>query len=222
MFTRLALIGAGIFSTMAGAFASPVYTTSVAVSYDPNAPTSNFSSPGTTNNESAYNVRTGIDSQNLYVDVTAMPPNSVTPDQFANIYFGGLKFSPGLIFEVLNNRVSTTANPSAYYPLAGTGFAFSQMLNDISFALPLSFLETDPLLIGFTKVKAGDEIRVSFSQSFGYSFVGGTANYGQARLGEQFVPANTVAEPVSLGLVATGLAAVALLRRRQSLSSKRP
>lgn len=199
----------------APAAASPVYTTSVTIGYDPNAPTSNFGAPGTTNSETAYTVRTGIDSQNYYVDVTATPPLGKVPDQFSNIYFGGLTFNPGLIFEVTNDRVSTTADPSKYFSLANSGFGYTPALNDISFVLPLSFLETDPLGIGFTKVSAGDEIRVSYSQSFGYSFVGGTTNYGQARLGEQYVPASTaVPEPVSLALLLGPVALAVASRRR--------
>ena len=210
----LALAAATVISTITGAVAAPGYSTSVTIGYDPNAPTSNFNSPGTTNNETAYTVRTGEDSANFYVDVTANPPVGTTPDQFANIYFGGLHFSPGLVFEVTNNRVSTTSNPGVYFSLAGTGFTYSDSLDNISFSLPFSFLETDPLGIGFTKVNAGDEVRVSYSQSFGYSFVGGTANYGQGRLGEQFVPALAVPEPMSLLLLGSGFAAIVAVRRR--------
>ena len=106
-----------VISSAGAAFAAPTYNTSVLINYDPNAATSNFSSPGTANNQTAYTVRTGADANNFYVDVTVTgnSGNNLSGYQFANIYVGGANFNTGLIFEVTNNRVSTTDNPGGYY-----------------------------------------------------------------------------------------------------------
>lgn len=95
-----------------------------------------------------------------------------------------------------------------------------------SVTLATAFFDTDPLSIGSTKVKAGDEIRVSTSQSFDYSYDGGSANYGQARLGEQFVPAasavSAAPEPGSWALMLGGVGAIGLMLRSRRQQSKLP
>ena len=213
--TALGLLA--LCASVSATFAAPNYTTSVTVPYDPNAPSFTGSNFASASNNSSYTVRTGEDSNFFYVDVTSTPNvNTNTSLQFSNIYLGGLTFSPGLIFEVTNDRVSTTTNPSNYYSLAGTGFTYTANLNDISFALPFSFLETDPLGIGFTKVQPGDQIRVSYSQSFGYSLVFGGNFDPVNRLGAQIVPAAAVSEPMSFALLGSGAFGVGLLRRRKS------
>lgn len=136
-YTCLAAALAAAAMTLA-AHATPVYTTSAYVGYNPNAPTSNFSSASNVNNETAYTVRTGADSSNFYVDVTATPPNGATVDQFSNIYLGGPTFS-GIVIEVTNDRFQNTGSGGPYYSLAGTGFTYTAVLNDISFAIPFSF-----------------------------------------------------------------------------------
>ena len=168
------------------------------------------------NNETAYTVRTGADSTYFYVDITATPPAGTTPDQFANIYLGGPTFS-GIVIEVTNDRFQNTGSGGPYYSLAGTGFTYSATVNDISFALPFSFLETDPDGAGFSLVHPGDLIRVSYSQSFGYSFDGGSTYYDPVnRLGAQIVPAAVAVtpEPGTLSLVGTGLMFCEFMRRR--------
>ena len=165
-----------LLSLAAAAQAAPVYTTSMTVPYVSGAPESNFSSPTYASDTTAYTIQTGSDLNNFYVDISASPAAGTTVPQFANIYIGGPTFS-GLIVETTNDRVENL-NPGGtyqpgYFSLAGTGFTFSQSTNDISFAMPWSYLETDPSNMGFSKANIGDVIRISYSQSFGYSFVGG-------------------------------------------------
>ena len=219
------LAGAVLCGCATVAFSAPIYTTTTYVGYDPNAATSNFGSPGNVNNETAYTVRTGIDSQFFYVDVTATPTAGVTPDQFANLYLGGPTISNGLLIEVTNDRATVTGSGNPYTDLAGSGFTYSASLNDISAAIPLTFLENDPLGIGFTKYNAGDLIRVSGSQSFGYSYDGGSVLYDRVnRLGAQIIPAanatGAVPEPASWAMMVGGFGLVggALRRKKANVS----
>ena len=195
------------------------YTTSTSVTYFPMAPESNFGAPTNLSSTTNYTVRTGIDANNFYVDVTATPPagSDISGLQFSNIYLGGIKLSPGLIFEVTNNRVSTTSAPGTYFSLSGTGFTFNAVPNDISFSLPLSFVENDPLGIGFTKQGPGDQLRVSYSQSFGYSFNGGPTYNSVTRLGAQTIPGAPAPEPSTWAMLGLGVigAGIVTLRRRQ-------
>lgn len=202
------------------AVAVPNYTTSVTVPYDPNAGSFNGTGFQSASNNSQYTVRTGEDATNFYVDVTSTPnANTDTSLQFSNIYIGGPTFTNSLIFEVTNNRVSTTASPGDYHSLAGTGFSYSATTNDISFALPFAFLENNPLGLNYGQVSPGDLVRVSYSQSFGYSLVFGGYFDPVNRLGAQTVPASAVPEPVSLSLLGGGLFAAGLLRRRDQRRS---
>jgi hypothetical protein len=200
------------------------YTTSVTIGYDPNAATSNFPGvgpgPGTTANETAYTIQTGIDATNFYVDVatTGSSGNDLTSYDFANIYVGGATFNDSLVVEVTNDRY---AFDGVYHSLAGTGFTYSSTGNpaagtaDISFALPLAYLENDPLGLGFAtpKLTVGDQVRVSYAQAYGYSFVGGSANYGADRLGSQIIPA-PAPEPAAWALMIVGIGAIGGMTRR--------
>jgi hypothetical protein len=203
-----------------------VYTTSVTIGYDPNAATSNFPGgspgPGTTANETAYTIRTGIDATNFYVDVATSgnSGNDLTSYDFANIYIGGARFSNSLVVEVTNDRF---AYNGTYYGLAGTGFTYTSTGNpsagtaDISFVLPLAFLENDPHNLGYASphLTVGDQVRVSYAQAYGYSFVGGTANYGPDRLGSQLIPA-PAPEPAAWAMMLVGFGAIGGIARRSA------
>lgn len=210
------------------AHAAPIYTTSITVPYTAGAPESNFSSPDFASDTTTYTIKTGFDLTNFYVDVSAPSPETdISGLQFANIYIGGPNFS-GLIIEATNS-LAYNLNPGGSYKsggfsLAGTGYSFTQSTNDISFALPWSYLETDPSNMGFSKANVGDIIRISYSQSFGYSFVGGSGGAGfpigynsVTRLGSQIVPTAIVPEPGSFLLGGLGLLGLGVLvyRRRQ-------
>lgn len=70
-----------------------------------------------------------------------------------------------------------------------------------------SFLETDPLGIGFDKVSAADpEVMLRLSQSFGYSVAGGVANFGSDDLGVETLPVPEASSWMLLGLGCFGLA----------------
>lgn len=218
MFHRF-IAGAGILAAAmlfnGLAQAAPTYTSTVTVNYDPGAPTSNFGTPGSTSNVTAYEVQTGQDATNLYVRVLAIGPQAgaAAGVNFANIYLGG-NTSVGI--EVTNNRAFIPGGNGTYFDLTGTGFSFTASAGDIAFALPFSFLKTDPLGMGFallTDQPGSNFTRVSLSQSFGYSVAGGQADYGTNRLGAFTVPA-AVPEPMAMALFGMALAGLGLARRR--------
>ena len=189
------------------------YTTSTSIAFDPTAPSSNFGAPSKTTNGPSYTVQTGIDSSFFYVDIAT---NSVGDgNDFSNIYLGGAKFTNNLVIEVTNHRITSTASGTPYYELNGTGYTYSSTGTpatgyDISFALPVSFLETNPdsLAYASSPLVAGDQVRVSGSQSYGYTYVGGQSNFGDNRLGSQILPAGAVPEPAAWAMMLVGFGAI--------------
>ena len=220
------LLGVAACAIATPALAAPNYTTSVTVAYDPSQADYTGNGFQSASNNSSYVVRTGIDSDFFYVDVTSTPNIATnTSLQFANIYIGGSNIANAFVIEATNHRAISTAPGSTYKELNGTGYTFSATQNDISFALPVSFLETDPLGIGFGDQQPGNLIRVSYAQAFGYSLVfGGAAPYNPTtRLGAQLIPtaSGAVPEPASWAMMIAGLGAVgfAMRRRRQADSA---
>ena len=219
------LLGLGSLAVAAPSMGAPVYLTSQSVAYDPAAPTSNFGAPTNRNNETAYTVQTGIDANFFYVDVTATPPAGASVDQFANLYLGGPTISNGIVIEATNSRFQITGSGGPYYSLLGTGYSYTAVPNDIALAIPLSFLEIDAQGSGKTNYNAGDLIRVSLSQSFGYSVAGGPTYYpAVTRLGAQVIPASPSAAAVpELGvwmMMITGFGVVGLAMRRRLHASE--
>lgn len=221
MKNALALAAGVLGATVANA-APPVYTTSVTVPYDRSAP--DFCGPqgcvtAAASNTAAYTVRTGIDTSYFYVDVTVDPgAKAANIPQFSNIYLGGTNFTNNLVVEVTNGTVTTTDNTSVHTPIGGSDFSFTQAPNDISFAISLAYLESNPNKLNYGSVAPGDLLRISYSQSFGYALVfGGTFN-PVTRLGAQIVPpsAAAVPEPATWVAMIAGFGAVGFaMRRRQ-------
>lgn len=206
------------------AVSTPVFAHTASVLFDPLAPTSNFDAPTNMSNTTAYDVITSQDDTTLYVDVKVTGDQAANALPFSNIYLGGDTL---VGFEVVNNR-AFDPNVGTYYDLTGTGFSYHVTGSaatgdlDIGFSLPFSFLENDPLGIGFHKLSADEGnnfTRVSYSQSFGYSVAGGQAFYGNDRLGSFTIPAQdagAVPEPASWALMITGFGLVGAGLRRRS------
>ena len=193
------------------------------VLYDPAAPTSNFGSPGPTTSGAAYNIYSRADATYAYF---LLQQNGVgtSAGAFANLYFGTGSSAFGgsdLGFEVTNSDVfypSTGATQST----VGTGIT-SATLNggtSIEFAIPFSYLETDPQNVGFDKLTVTNpNLVLRLSQTFGYSVAGG-ATYGTNRLGTVAASfAAATPEPATWLMLIVGFGVIGFaLRRRQEVA----
>ncbi len=218
---RIAILAAALAAASLSAHA----TGTAHVGYDPAADIGNFGTPGTTNNTTAYDVITSQTASSLSVEVKVAGADTSQALPFANIYLGG-DTSVGI--EVNNDRAFIPGGDGTYFSLAGTGFTWHTSGSaaggdlEIDFTLPFSFLETDPLGMGFAKLgtAANDDFtRVSLSQSFGYSVAGGQANYGTDRLGSFTIPA-AVPEPSSLATMMLGALALGAVARRRKVQDR--
>jgi PEP-CTERM motif len=191
---------------------------SAIVTFDPNAPTSNFGAPGPTTSGAAYDIYTRADSTYAYVLVGQSGGGGSAAGLFANLYFGtGATATSGsdVAFEVTNSNVFNP-NVGVMISTAGTGIEYAALNNntEIEFAAPLSYFETDPQNVGFTTTNASDpDIILRLSQSFGYSVAGGST-YGTDRLG-LIVDPTVVPEPISAALFGVGLLGLGLVRRQR-------
>lgn len=213
------------------AFASPVGVdgkfgsewagiTPVTIAANPGAPTSNFSSPSATATV-GYNIYTRDDGNFFYVLLTTTDTSALP---FANLYFDTIASTPGtgsnLGFEVTNNQAFIPGKGGVFTP-SSSDFSFATT-NDmgtlgITAAISNTFFLTDPLGMGFAKTPDGTLVSLHLSQSFGYSVVGGSANFPPpVELGDALVgSATSVPEPATLSLIATGLlGAASAIRRR--------
>lgn len=198
---------------------------SATVLYDPAAPTSNFGTPGPTTSGAAYNVYTKSDATYAYVLLAQNGLGGSSAGAFANLYFGtgATAFSGSdLGFEVTNSDVffpSTGASQST----AGTGISFASLNggSSIEFAVPFSYLESDPQNVGFSVLTAANpDLVLRLSQSFGYSVAGG-ATYGPNRLGVVAAPfGSSVPETTTWSMMILGMAAIGFAMRRQKVFTR--
>lgn len=202
-----------------GEYGSPTAT----VTYDPNAPNSNFGAPGSTSKYVGYDIYLRTDGAYLYGLLQARPDKggkSVGP--FANIYLslGAANANANgydLGFETENADAFIPGNHSSV-KTPETAFAFSADQNTVEFAIPYIDL-TGPIAElsyypGTTFPGLGDSVTLRASQAFGYSVNGGPT-YGANSLGS----VTLVPEPVSATLLGTALLALGFLRRRSSLGT---
>lgn len=223
---------ASIVATTTGAHAALVLdgtgfgAATAHVTYDPNAPTSNFGSPGGTTSGAAYDIFVRNDATYVYTLLKQDGSGGTSAGAFANLYFGLGSATPanGSTYgiEVTNNRSFAPGSPAYYnnnnlygieYNTLGGGTA-------IEVAIPFSYFETDPQNIGFDKVTpANPYVTLRLSQTFGFSVAGGAATYGATRLGQvvdPFVTVTNVPEPASLALVGAGLLLAGVARRKRA------
>jgi PEP-CTERM motif len=200
------------------------------VTYDANAPISNFQAPGTTNHVTGYEIFMRRDAQYLYAAVRTTGPTDSGGLIFANLYFS-LRYGAGpfgsagsgIGFEVTNDRAFKPGDPG-YYNDTGANliqwatFGGSNTDPDVlEAAIDLSVFTSNALGVANYGLPPGETalgVQLRLSQSFGYSVAGG-ADYGAERLGFVDLPAE-VPEPGALMLSALALAGLAATRRRSS------
>ena len=193
--------------------------TPVSIAGNPGAPTGNFGTPGT-QSTSPYNIYVRDDGSYFYVLVTT---TDSTAPQFANLYIDTIASTPGtgsdLGFEVTNDRAFIPGVPGYFSPSSsdfsfGTGSAGG--VYGITAAISNSFLMTDPLHMGFATTPDGTLVSLHLSQSFGYSVVGGGANYpAPIELGAAVVGSSPVPEPASIEyMFLSGLGVLSFAGRR--------
>ena len=196
----------------------------VQISYDENAQ-GGFGGPGPTTNGSAYEITTSQTATTFTVDVKQIGTDATdgtAAGPFANLYFGAYgsdgKMHSTIGFEVTNDDVfipggaGPFADPVAKVVTSGN---IADHDAEISFTLPFSFLETDPLGVGFVKAAPGASFYLTLSQTFGYTVQGGVANFGADDLGKFTIP-SAVPEPAMPALLGLGLLVVGAATRRRA------
>lgn len=161
--------------------------------YDPAAPTSNFQSPGNTDDTVAYNISVSSDSTYVDINLTADPAagGAYNGLSFINLYLS-TDYPGGSTLGLSANQTGFTstfipggANFAAPSPSDGLILTVSPTGDSYNVEIPWTYLTTDPDGIGFEKISAANPVvRLDLSQSFSYSVAGGSGDpYGMAELG---------------------------------------
>jgi hypothetical protein len=201
--------------------------TPVLVQYNSAAPTSNFGAPTNQNHSVAYNIFFRSDADYVYGALQALPSGSdgwTTGLNFANLYFDTNPLSGSdLGVELTSDRAFRPGVAGYYNGLIASGWSYVVAPGSnygsggqgavIEFAMPWTFLTSDPLGVGYPLVNPATGVRLNLSQAFGYSVAGGQAYYGNNRLG--FTSLGAVPEPSSVLLALAGLGWIGWRRRRR-------
>jgi PEP-CTERM motif len=193
------------------------------VASDPTAPTNNVGvSVSPTNNGASYQIFLTNEGGVVYGLIQTTGSFASAPGTFANVYFGNSSGST-IGFEITNGDVFTPGVPGTS-PLAYSYAVYTNTttgVTGIEFALPDSLFEGP---IGTTGVNAGlspgDPLYLRISQSFGYTAVGGTANFGPDDLGVVTLTAS-VPEPSTWAMMVLGFAGVGFMAYRRKSAAVR-
>jgi len=177
--------------------------------------------PGSTA-QVGYTITTSDNGTSFIVAVSTTDANALP---FANLYFDTIASTPGTGSN-LGFEVSATAVNDAFYPNTGQkytatvtapGSGFSSVETNvggtetITVTIPNSYFLTDPDGF-FTPTPDGTLVSLHLSQSFGYSVVGGGANFAApVELGDAIVSAAASPVPEPAGLTYMALSGFGLL-----------
>ena len=197
--------------TLALTTTSPVYAGTITIAQDDNAAQGNFQTPGTTATV-GYTIAVSDDGIDFNVFLSTTDPKALP---FANLYIDTIASTPNtgsnLGFEFGQSSMD------AFYPNTGVKYVIDGMGVGSTFSvdttgttalivIPNNFFLNNPASMPFASTPAGTLVSLHLSQSFGYSVVGGGANYAAPiELGDAIVDAPSVApEPNSLVLFGIG------------------